>query len=80
MVKRSKYIKGSRMNVHRFSKLDYSSLLSSNIHEHSFVSRFTNSLNLLECKTCKALFCNSCGKQIRNMHETKSHGRFYCRN
>lgn len=80
MVKRSKYIKGSRVNVHRFPKLEYSSLLSSNNHEHSFVSRFTNNLNLLECKTCKALFCNSCGKHIRNMHETESHGRFYCRN
>ena len=80
MMKGSKYIKGSRLHVRRFPKLEYSSQLSSTIHEHTFVSRFINSLNLLECKTCKALYCNSCGKLIRNMHETDSHGQFYCRN
>ena len=80
MVKRIKYFKGSRVNVHRFPKLEYSSLLSSTIHEHYFVSRTIYSLNLLECKTCKALYCNSCGKLIRNRHEIESHGQFYCRN
>lgn len=47
-------------------------------HEHCFIAKNTANLCLLECRTCKALFCNSCGKMITSSRPSQIHGKYSC--
>ncbi len=78
MVKRRKMAKTKGMHDVKLSKLEPSYYVSPLCHEHSFILQDTENLCLFACTTCKALYCNSCGKIITDSYPSQLHGKYWC--
>lgn len=77
MVKRRKMSKTKGIHDVKLSGLERA-FGNSLFHEHYFVAKDTGNLCLLECRSCKALFCNSCGKMITSSRPSQIHGKYSC--